>query len=85
MTIRTFLTAFAATAVLATSAAYAKDVPLKDPVKEAEIRAVMVAKGFDVRSVGTIDGKFEIYGIKSGVAYEIFLDQSLAIIDFKAA
>lgn len=85
MTIRTFLTTLAATAVLATSAAYAGDVPLNDPAKEAEIRTVLEAKGFEVRSVGTIDGKFEIYGIKDGVAYEIFLDQALAIIDFKAA
>lgn len=85
MTLRCFLTTLAATAVLATGAAFAGDVPLNDPAKEAEIRAAMTEKGYDVRSVGTIDGKFEIYAIKDGKAYEIFLDQKLMILETNLA
>lgn len=71
--------------LLVSGAAWANDVPLNDPAKEAEIRAVMAERGFEeVRSVGTIDGKFEVYAIKAGTAYEVFLDQSLCMVEFKA-
>lgn len=77
--------ALAAALVLGSGAAWANDVPLNDPAKEAEIRAVMAERGFEeVRSVGTIDGKFEVYAIKDGTAYEVFLDQSLCMVEFKA-
>lgn len=82
---RSLLVALATTLALSAGAVLANDVPLDDPAKEAEIRTAMEAKGFDVRSVGTIDGQFEVYGIKDGAAYEIFLDQSLCIVEFNAA
>ncbi|MES2142803.1 MAG: hypothetical protein V4516_00220, partial [Pseudomonadota bacterium] len=51
--------ALTAALVLGSGAAWAGDVPLNDPAKEAEIRKVMAERGFEeVRSVGTIDGKF---------------------------
>jgi hypothetical protein len=82
MTLRNKITSGLVAAVLFTSgAAFAGDVPLNDPAKEAEIRAVMTKEGFDVRSVGTIDGKFEIYAIKDGQAWEVFLDQKLMVIE----
>lgn len=82
MTLRSTITSGLVAAVLFTSgAAFAKDVPLNDPAKEAEIRAVMEKDGYDVRSVGTIDGKFEIYAIKDGKAWEVFLDQKLMVVE----
>ena len=85
MTIRS-LAALSTSLALLAGAALANDVPLNDPAKEAEIRAVMAEKGFDeVRSVGTIDGRFEVYALKAGTAYEVFLDQSLCIVEFNAA
>lgn len=86
MTIRSLAATLSALLVLGAGAAWANDVPLDDAAKEAEIRAAMAEKGFDdVRSVGTIDGKFEVYAIKAGTAYEVFLDQSLCIVEFNAA
>ncbi len=77
--------ALTAALVLGSGAAWAGDVPLNDPAKEAEIRKVMAERGFEeVRSVGTIDGKFEVYAIKAGTAYEIFLDQKLCMLEFTA-
>jgi hypothetical protein len=73
--------AIAAALVIATGAAWANDVPLNDPAKEAEIRAVMEKEGYSVRSVGTIDGRFEVYAIKDGKAYEVFLDQMLMVVE----
>lgn len=67
-------------------AAWAGDVPLTDSAKEAEIRAAMATMGFDeVRSVGTIDGKFEVYALTGGMAFEVFLDQKLCLVSMKAA
>lgn len=85
MKTHTIAAALSAALVLGAGAAWANDVPLDNPAKEAEIRTVMQERGFsEVRSVGTIDGKFEIYAIKDGTAYEVFLDQSLCMIEFKA-
>ncbi|MGQ0563859.1 MAG: PepSY domain-containing protein [Gemmobacter sp.] len=78
--------AFSAALVLGTGAAWANDVPLNDPAKEAEIRTAMAERGFEeVRSVGTIDGKFEVYALMGGMAFEVFLDQSLCIVTMKMA
>lgn len=86
MTLRTKITSGLVAVLLLTSgAAFANDVPLNDPAKEAEIRAVMAKEGYDVRSVGTIDGKFEIYAIKDGKAWEVFLDQMLMIVEKNSA
>lgn len=85
MKYRSLAAALTAALVLGSGAARANDVPLNDPAKEAEIRAVMAERGFEeVRSVGTIDGKFEVYALKAGTAYEVFLDQSLCMVEFKA-
>jgi hypothetical protein len=82
MTLRNKITSGLVAAVLFTSgAAFAGDVPLNDPAKEAEIRAFMAKAGYDVRSVGTIDGKFEVYAIKDGKALEVFLEQTLMIVE----
>ena len=85
MNLRTLPAALAAALILATGAAWANDVPLNDPVKEAEIRAVLEKDGYEVRSVGTIDGKFEVYATKNGKAWEIFLDQMLMVVETNPA
>jgi|GEM_PF-6190211 len=85
MKYHTIAAALSAALVLGAGAAFANDVPLNDPAKEAEIRTAMQKRGFsEVRSVGTIDGKFEVYAIKDGTAYEVFLDKTLCMIEFKA-
>ncbi len=82
MTLRSKITSGLVAVMFFTSgAAFAGDVPLNDPAKEAEIRAVMEKDGYDVRSIGTIDGKFEIYAIKDGSAWEVFLDQKLMVVE----
>ncbi len=86
MKYQSLATALSVALVLGSGAAWANDVPLNDPAKETEIRTAMQQRGFDeVRSVGTFDGKFEVYAIKDGTAYEVFLDKSLCIVEFKAA
>ncbi len=82
MKYQSLATALSVALVLGSGAAWANDVPLNDPAKETEIRTAMQQRGFDeVRSVGT----FEVYAIKDGTAYEVFLDKALCIVEFKAA
>lgn len=69
--------ALAAT-LLAAPQAYASDnidAALKD-----KVTAEMTAKGYDVRKVQMEDGMIEVYAVKDGKTYELYLDDKLQVV-----
>jgi Peptidase propeptide and YPEB domain len=60
--------------------ARAEEMTALTPEREAEVRAMMVELGYEVRSVGVEDGKIEVYAVKDGELVEVYLDETLAII-----
>ena len=80
MTTRTLIATLALALALSAGAARADDDAL-DPAKEAEIRAMLVEQGYEVRSVGMEDGRIEVYAVKDGELLELYLNDDLTIID----
>ena len=80
MTTRTLIATLALALALSAGAARADDDAL-DPAKEAEIRAMLVEQGYEVRSVGMEDGRIEVYAVKDGELFELYLNDDLTIID----
>ena len=80
MTTRTLIATLALALALSAGAARADDDAL-DPAREAEIRAILVEQGYEVRSVGMEDGRIEVYAVKDGELLELYLNDDLTIID----
>jgi hypothetical protein len=49
--------------------------------KKAEITAMMVEQGYEVRSIQIEDGKYEVYAIKDGKTFELYLDDELNMLE----
>lgn len=69
----------AAFLALATPALAESEAAL-DAATEARVRAEMTAQGYEVRSVGMEDGMIEVYAVKDGKTYELYLDAALKIV-----
>lgn len=54
-----------------------------DEATQAKIRTELSAQGYDVRKIGTEDGMIEVYALKDGKKYELYLDQDLKIVKTK--
>jgi hypothetical protein len=65
--------------LLAAAPAHAAGVTL-DAAAEQAIRAKMAAEGYEVRSVDTEDGLFEVYAMKDGQRFEVYLDAAFAVV-----
>lgn len=76
---RTILIAAALAAALSGAAQASDDKPL-DPAKAEQIRASLTAQGYEVRSVQTEDGLYEVYAIKDGKKMEVYLNDALEIV-----
>lgn len=61
-------------------AALAADQSMLTEAKVAEITALMVAQGYEVRSVQIEDGRYEVYAVKDGAMVELYLDDNLALV-----
>ncbi len=84
MTKRLLLSALALSLALGAGVARAEDDEAAlDPAKEAEVRATLVAQGYEVRSVGMEDSRIEAYAVKDGKLYEIYLAADLSIVETK--
>jgi hypothetical protein len=68
-----------AAALLAAAPAFAEAVRL-DANSEAAIRAKMTADGYEVRRVDTEDGYYEVYAMKDGKKFEVYLDAQLNVV-----
>lgn len=81
---RTLVSALVLALALGATAARAdEDEAALDPTKAEQVRATLVAQGYEVRSVGLEDGRIEAYAVKDGKLYEIYLDDALAIVETK--
>ncbi|WP_210528653.1 PepSY domain-containing protein [Rubellimicrobium arenae] len=81
MTTRSLIATLALALALGATGARAEDEASVEPAKEAQIRDMFVKQGYEVRSVGTEDGKIEVYAVKDGKLYEIYLDENLKVLE----
>lgn len=51
-----------------------------DATTTEAVTTKLTAEGYEVRSVGMEDGMIEVYAIKDGKKYEMYLDEKLNIV-----
>lgn len=81
MQMKPLFAAIAITLGLTGGVARAADESMLTEEKVAEITALMVAQGYEVRSVQIEDGKYEVYAVKDGEQYELYLDDALNLVE----
>jgi hypothetical protein len=81
MQMKPLFAAIAITIGLTGGMARAADESMLTDAKKAEITAVMVAEGYEVRSIQIEDGMYEVYAVKDGETFELYLDDSLALVE----
>lgn len=69
----------AAFLVLAAPAAFAEGEMI-DAATQDKVTTELTAQGYDVRKVGMEDGMIEVYAVKDGKTYELYLDEALKIV-----
>ena len=50
-----------------------------------QVRAVLVAQGYEVRKIDMEDGMFEAYVIKDGKRAEVIVDSAMNIVETRSA
>jgi hypothetical protein len=80
MQMKPFFAAIAVTLGLTAGIARAADEAMLTEEKKAEITAMMVAEGYEVRSVQIEDGMYEVYAVKDGEMYEVYLNDALEMV-----
>ena len=56
-----------------------------DPAMQTRITEQLTADGYEVRRIDTEDGYFEVYAMKDGKKYELYLDDALKIVKSKVS
>ena len=59
----------------------ASDAP--DAATQEKITTELTAQGYEVRKIDTEDGMIEVYAVKDGKTYELYLDADLKIVRTK--
>lgn len=59
--------------------ALASDYERLKPETAAEIRSRLSAEGYDVRKIEAEDGQIEVYAVRDGKRYELYLDRDLNV------
>ncbi|BBU56704.1 MULTISPECIES: PepSY domain-containing protein [Mameliella] len=54
-----------------------------DKARKAEITALLTEQGYEVRGIDREDGMIEVYALKDGQRFELYLDQDLNIVRTK--
>ncbi|WP_347309846.1 PepSY domain-containing protein [Defluviimonas sp. SAOS-178_SWC] len=54
-----------------------------DAATQEKIAADLTAQGYDVRKIDDEDGMIEVYAVKDGKMYEIYLDAELKVVRTK--
>lgn len=54
-----------------------------DDATKAKITEQLTAEGYDIRKIDSEDGMIEVYAVKDGKMYELYLDESLKVIRSK--
>lgn len=81
MQMKPLFAAIAITLGLTGGVARAADESMLTEDKIAEITALMVEQGYEVRSVQIEDGKYEVYAVKDGEQFELYLDDELNLVE----
>ncbi len=81
MQMKPLFAAIAITLGLTGGVARAADESMLTEEKIAEITALMVEQGYEVRSVQIEDGKYEVYAVKDGEQFELYLDDALNLVE----
>ncbi len=81
MQMKPLFAAIAITLGLTGGVARAADESMLTEEKIAEITALMVEQGYEVRSVQIEDGKYEVYAVKDGEQFELYLDDDLNMVE----
>jgi len=74
------------TAVLVLALAFAAPMAraetegMVDAATQARITTELTAQGYEVRKIGQEDGMIEVYAVKDGKTYELYLDSDLKIV-----
>ncbi|MBE9635747.1 PepSY domain-containing protein [Salipiger mangrovisoli] len=77
-----FLTSGLVAVLLTTGAAFASpEIPEQT---QAQVREKLTAEGYEVRRIDSEDGLIEVYAMKDGKKFEIYLDDSLKIVRSKS-
>ena len=56
---------------------------MPDAATQEKITADLTAQGYEVRKIDSEDGMIEVYAVKDGKMYEIYLDANLKIVRTK--
>ncbi len=65
---------------LAAPMAHAESEGSLDAATQEKVTAAMTAQGYEVRKVTTEDGQIEVYAVKDGETYELYLDDQFNIV-----
>jgi hypothetical protein len=80
MTFKPLLAAATFALMVSGGLAHAADEASLTEAKKAEITALQVAQGYEIRSIQIEDGMYEVYAIKDGAMAELYLDDTLTIV-----
>ncbi|MCX7299035.1 MAG: PepSY domain-containing protein [Rhodobacterales bacterium] len=80
MTFKPLFAALAVAFTLTGTLAHAADEASLTDAKKAEITTLLVAQGYEIRSIQIEDGMYEVYAIKYGATAELYLDDNLNIV-----
>ena len=61
----------------------AEDEGSLDAATTEKVTAAMTAQGYEVRKVGMEDGMIEVYAVKDGKTWELYLDEALNVVKTK--
>lgn len=56
---------------------------LPDAATQAKIKEQLTAQGYEVRKIDREDGMIEVYAVKDGKTYELYLDATLKVVRTK--
>ncbi len=81
---RIIILALALSAASLASASQTNEIKGKPSAAVVEqITSGLSAEGYDVRSVKTEDGMYEVYALKDGKRYELYFGKDLKMLDTK--
>ncbi|MCV2869958.1 PepSY domain-containing protein [Defluviimonas sp. WL0002] len=55
-----------------------------DEATQAKITEQLTAEGYEVRRIDTEDGYFEVYALKDGKKYELYLNDAFEVVKSKS-
>ena len=81
MQMKPLFAAIAITLGLTGGMALAADEAMLTDARKAEITALLVDQGYEVRSIQIEDGRYEVYAVKDGKTFELYLNDALELVE----